>query len=207
MNPGNDVTSRQQNPRELGTRVSRPPQWRGAPSQIACCQDVLLFAPAQRPTPQESSQAECVGMRSTLAQGPPKRPLALCPKEQEGNTGAPGRTGSPLPSHLGNPESFPCECGWGFLLVWRPQASPGGCGSEACGPVVSTPQGRAGWVGWRESRQRQLPRLTSCSQGGLLHLGWVSEQTHVSVGSRSWSVQKQQPYWPGPAWKTPCRAG
>ncbi|XP_061251588.1 uncharacterized protein LOC133234712 [Bos javanicus] len=56
-NQGNDVTSWQQNPTEPGTWVSRPPQWRGAPSQIACFQDVLLFAPAQRPGPGESSQS------------------------------------------------------------------------------------------------------------------------------------------------------
>ena len=143
-NPGNDVTSWQQNPTEPGTWVSRPPQRRGAPSQIACCQDVLLFAPAQRLGPRESSQAECVGTCSTLVQASPERALSLCPKEKEGNIGAPGQARSPLPSHPGNPESFPCVHGWGFLGVCLPQASPGGCGSEACGPVVSTPQGRAG---------------------------------------------------------------
>ena len=193
MNPGNDVTSQQQNPKELGTRVSRPPQWRGAPSQIACCQDVLLFAPAQRPGPRESSQAERVGTCSTLAQAPPERPLSLCLKEKEGNTGAPGQARSPLPSHPGNPESFPCVRGRGFLGLCLPQASPSGCGSEACGPVVSTPQGRAGWARWGESRQGWLPRLTSHSQVGLLHPGWVSDQTLISAycGSRSSSGQKQ----------------
>lgn len=111
----------------------------------------------------------------------PERPLALCRKQQEGNTGAPGRARSPLPSQPYNPESFPCECGWGFLEVCRSQASPGRCGSEACGPVVSTPQGRVGWVGWEESRQGRLPRLTSRPQVGLLRPGWVSEQTFVSA--------------------------
>ena len=95
--------------------------------------------------------------------------------------GAPGQARSPLPSHPGNPESFPCECEWGFLRLCQPQGSPGGCGSEACGPVVSTPQGRVGWVGWEESRQGRLPRLTSRPQVGLLHPGWVSEQTLVSA--------------------------
>ena len=103
-----------QNPTEPGTRVSRPPQWRGAPSQIACCQDVLLFAPAQRLGPQESSQAECVGTQSTLAQGPSERALVLCLKEQEGNMVAPGQARSPLPSHLGSPESFLCDMDGGF---------------------------------------------------------------------------------------------
>ena len=61
-----------------------------------------------------SSQAECVGTQSVLPQEPPERPLALCPKEQKGNTGAPSWARSPLPSHLGNSESFPCVCGWEF---------------------------------------------------------------------------------------------
>ena len=125
-----------------------------------------------------------MGTRSTLAQlhTPSTREASgLCPKEQEGNTGAPGRAKSSLPSHLGKLESFHCECGWGFLRVCQLQASPGICGSEACGPVVSTPQGRAGWVGWGESRQGWLPRLTSRLQVGLLHPGWVSEQTFVSA--------------------------
>ena len=127
------------------------------------------------------------------ASGPTERPLALCLKEQECNMGAPGWARSSLLSHPSKPETFPCECGWGLLLVCRPQASPGGCGSEACGPVVSTPQGRAGWARWGESRQGWLPRLTSHSQVGLLHPGWVSDQTLISAycGSRSSSGQKQ----------------
>ena len=33
--------------------------------------------------------------------------------------------------------------------------------------AVSTPQGRAGWAGWGESRQHRLPRKTpTCSGGG-----------------------------------------
>ena len=174
---------------------------------------LLLRHSAVCPCPEAEASGEltgrvCGNAVDTGLGHPPERSLALCPKEQEGNTGAPGRTGPPLPSHLGNPESFPCECGWGFLGVCRPQATPGGCGSEACGPVVSTPQGRAGWVGWRESRQRQLPRLTSRPQVSLLRPVWVSEQTLVSAccGSRSSSGQKQQPYWPGTArqqvWQT-----
>ena len=55
----------------------------------------------------------------------PERPLALYLKEQKGNMGAPGLARSPLPSHPGNPESFPCVYGWGFLGVCLPQASPG----------------------------------------------------------------------------------
>ena len=42
-----------------------------------------------------------------LAQGPPKRHLALCPKEQKGNTGATGRVGPPLPSHRVTLSPFP----------------------------------------------------------------------------------------------------
>ena len=167
---------------------------------------LLLRHSAVCPCPEAEASGEltgrvCGNAVDTGLGHPPERSLALCPKEREDNTGAPGWAGPPLPSHPGNPESFPCQCGRGFLRVCQPQASPGGCGSEACGPVVATPWGRAGWVGWGESRQPWLPRLTSRPQGGLQPPGWVSEQTCVSAhsGSRSWSVQKQQPYWPGPA--------
>ncbi|CAN0156399.1 unnamed protein product, partial [Rangifer tarandus platyrhynchus] len=74
--PGNR-TQEDPEPRYPGTTVT------GDPSQITWAQHVLLFAPAQRPGPQEGSQAECVGSLSTLPQGPPRRPLALCPKEQK----------------------------------------------------------------------------------------------------------------------------
>ena len=111
------------------------------------CSAVCL---AQRPRPQQTSKGECLGTRTTLAQGPhpPQRHLAFCPKEQKGNTRAPGWARPPLPSHPGNTESFPCESGEGFLGVCLPQASPGRCGSQACGPGVSTPQGRVGMAGW-----------------------------------------------------------
>ena len=79
--------------------------------------------------------------------------------------------------------------------------------SEACGPVPSPPQGRAGWAGWGESRQRWLPRLTLRPKRCLLPPGWLSERTHLSAGSRNSSGQKQQPYWPGPARKTPSTPG
>ena len=188
MNPGNDVipgnrTQQNPEPRSPGLTVDR------SPSQITCCQEVLMFAPSQRPGPWESAQTECVEMWLTLAQVPAERPLALCPKEKKGNTGAPGQATSPLPSHPGKPESFPYVCGWGFLRVCLPQASPGRCGSKVCGSGVSPPQGRAGWAGWGESRQHWLPRMTPCPQGGLLHPRWVPEQTHVSAGNRSSSGQ------------------
>ena len=35
--------------------------------------------------------------------------------------------------------------------------------------------------------------------GGLVHQGWVPEQTHVSEGNRRSSEQKQPPYWSVPA--------
>ena len=149
------------------------------------------------PCPEAGASGELTGRvcgnMLNAGSGSPERPLSLCLKEKEGNTGAPGQARSPLPSHPGNPESFPCVRGWGFLGLCLPQASPGGCGSEACGPVVATPWGRAGWVGWGESRQPWLPRLTSHPQEGLLHPGWVSDQTLISAycGSRSSSGQKQ----------------
>ena len=167
MNPGNDVIpgNRTQNP---GLQAS---QWAGAPSQITCCQEVLMFAPSQRPGPWESTQAECVEMWLTLAQVPPERPLALCPKAKKGNMGAPGRATSHLPSHPGKPESFPYVCGWGFLGVCLPQASPGRCVSKVCGPGVSPPQGRAGWAGWGKSRQCRLPGRAHALRGVSFVLG------------------------------------
>ena len=140
-NPGNDVTSWQQNPTEPGTWVSRPPQRQGAPSQITCCQDVLLFAPAQRPGPRESSQAECVGTCSTLAQAPPERPLSLCPKEKEGNTGAPGQARSPLPSHPGNPESFACVVDEGFSGCVCLKQAQADVGQKPVGQLCPHPRG------------------------------------------------------------------
>ena len=147
----------------------------------------------------EAGPLRCVGMQSVLPKDPPERPLALCPKEQKSKTGAPARARSPLPSNPSNPESLPCVCGWGFPGVSLPQASPCGFDSKVCGLGVSTPQGRAGCVGWGESRQHRLPRKTPHAQGHLLHPGWVPEQTHVSVASRISSRQKQPPYRSGPA--------
>ena len=119
----------------------------------------------------EAGPLRCVGMQSVLPKDPPERPLAPCLKKQKGNTGAPARARSPLPSYPGNPESFPCVCGWGFPGVSLPQASPCRCGLEACGLGVSTPQGRAGLAGWGESRQHWLPRKTPSTQGRLLPPG------------------------------------
>ena len=96
-------------------------------------QDVFLFAPSQRLGPRENSPAERVGMQSVLPHDPPKRPLALCPKEQKSKTGAPARARSPLPSNPSNPESFPCVCGWGFPGVPLPQASPSDVAQKSVG--------------------------------------------------------------------------
>nr|XP_020767052.1 uncharacterized protein LOC110149055 [Odocoileus virginianus texanus] len=57
----------------------------------------------------------------------------------------PGEARSPLPSHPGNPEFFPCGCGWGFWGCAGLQQAQADVGSEACGLVVSIPQERAGW--------------------------------------------------------------
>ena len=160
------------------------------------CRQPGCFAVCSFP---EAGPLRCVGMQLVLPKDPPERPLAPCPKKQKGNMGALAQARSPLPSHPGNPESFPCVCGCGFPGVSLPQASPCGCGSEVCGLGVSTPQGRAGCVGWGESRQHRLPRKTPYPQGHLIHPGWVPEQTYVSAGSRISSGQKQLRYWSGPA--------
>ena len=132
------------------------------------CRQPGCFAVCSFP---EAGPLRCVGMQLVLPKDPPERPLAPCLKKQKGNTGAPARARSPLPSYPGNPESFPCVCGWGFPGVSLPQASPCRCGSEVCGLGVSTPQGRAGCVGWGESRQHWLPRKTPSTQGRLLPPG------------------------------------
>ena len=140
--PGNR-TQQDPEPRNPGTTA------RGDPSQSTWSKNVLLLAPAQRPEPQEGSRAECVGSLWVLAQGPPRRPLALCQKEQEGNRGAPGRARPPLPSHPGNPESFPPEWGRGVLGVCLPQASQDGCAVRSLwtGAVPNPGESRLGEMG------------------------------------------------------------
>jgi len=189
---GNDIISWQQNPTEPTTHVSRPPQRRGTPSQIACCQDVLLFAPAQRPGPQASSQAESVGRPSTLAQGLSESPLALCPKEQKGNRGAPGRVRPPLPSHPLKPEAFRC--------VWM--------GVSQAVSASSKPSHRWVWSPWtacvHTPGESTLGGMVSvqaepCAQadleplaGGLHPPWWVSEQAFISVLSGNRRADRQK---------------
>ena len=104
----------------------------------------------------EAGPLRCVGMQSVLPKDPPERPLAPCLKKQKGNTGAPARARSPLPSYPGNPESFPCVCGWGFPGVSPPQASPCRCGQKSVGWV--RPHPRAEQVGW----DGESPGSTGC---------------------------------------------
>ena len=162
-------------------------------------QDILLFAPSQRPELRRAHRLNVWKRSRCCFRAPPERLLALCLRKRKVNGGVPAQARSPLPSHLGNPESFPCVCSWGFPGVSLPHASPCGCGSQVCGLGVSTLQGRPGWVGWGKSRQHRLPRKTPYPQGHLIRPGWVPEQTHVSAGSRISSGQKQLRYWSGPA--------
>ena len=67
--------------RNLGIQASTPERSRQPDCSLPRCSAVCL---AQRPRPQQTSKGECVGTWLTLAQGTP--PLALCPKEQKGNT-------------------------------------------------------------------------------------------------------------------------
>ena len=143
-------------------------------------------------------------MQTMLAQGPPKRHLALCPKEQKGNTGATGRVGPPLPSHRVTLSPFPVSLD-GFARGMSASSKPRrmwvtslwtGC--------VHTPgessQGGMGRVQAGQAALADLLRGVSSLPGVGEGVG-VSEQTCISAhfGSRSSSGQKQQPYWPGTA--------
>ena len=150
--------------RSPGLHIGEEPPARSLVAKMFCC----LPLPRGRGLSRAYRQTVWDRCRGWLRA--PRRG-GLCPKEQKSNTGAPGRARSPLPSHLGHPESFPCECRRGFLGVCQLPASPGGCGVRSLWAGVSVPQGRAGWVGWGESRQRWLPRLASRPQGRLLPPG------------------------------------
>ena len=157
MNRGNDITSWQQNPTEHGNRISRPHS-REEPS--ASSRAARMFCCLTLPSGQGLWRAhrQSVGTQSVPPQDTPERPLALCLKEQKGNTGAPARARSPLPSHPCNPESFSCVCGWGFPGVSLPQTSPCRCGSEVCGMGVSTPRGE------QAGQDGESPGSTNCPE-------------------------------------------
>ena len=109
-----------------------------------------------------------------LPQDPPERPLALCPKEQKGNTGTPARARSPLPSQPGNPESLPCVCGWGFPGVSLPQTSPCRCGSEVCGMGVSTPRGEQAGQDGESPGSTGFPGRSHTLRGISIQGGYLS---------------------------------
>ena len=74
--------------------------------------------------------------------------MVLCPKEQKGNTGAPGRARPPLVSHRGKPESFPCESRWVFLGYVCLKQAQADVGPKPVGRVCPHPRGeRPGWDG------------------------------------------------------------
>ena len=120
-----------------------------------------------------------------LPQEPPESPLALCPKEQKCNRGAPSWARSPLRNHPGNPESFPSVCAWGFPGLSLPQASPCRCGSQVCG--LGVPRlGRMGRIKAAPAAQEDPHSLRGVSfvQGRYL-------SRHVSADSRN-SVDSRQ---------------
>ena len=148
------------------------------------------------------------GTNPPAAPTPGERHLAFCPKEQKGNTGGPGRARPPLPSHPANTESFLCESGDGFsrgmsasskprhmwvTSLWAGCVhTPGESGHGGMGRVQPAPAAQADLT---PSRSLHPPR------GGT----GVSQQPCISAhsGSRSSTVQKQQPHWPGAA----CQQG
>ena len=146
------------NPTEHGNRISRP--YRREESS-ASSWAARMFCCLPIPRGRGLGRAHRLGgwERSQCCLRNP--PRGLWPFAQRNRKGT-GETQArpPLPSHPGNPESFPFVCAWGFPGLSLPQASPCGCGSQVCGLGVSTPQGRAGWAGWGESRQHRLPRKT-----------------------------------------------
>ena len=77
--------------------------------------------------------------------------------------GAPGRAQSPLPSHPGNPESFPCERGWGGLRVCLPEASPDGRAVRSLwtGGVPTPGESRLGGMGRVQAALAAQVDLTS----------------------------------------------
>ena len=99
---------------------------------------------------------QSVGTQSVPPQDTPERPLALCLKEQKGNTGAPARARSPLPSHPCNPESFSCVCGWGFPGVPLPQASPSDVAQKSVGWMCPHTRGE------QAGQNGESPGSTSC---------------------------------------------
>lgn len=169
--------------RNLGIQAStaeKSPPARLLAAKMFCCVPLPRGRGLSRP------QRESVwerGRRWLRDPPPPEKHLAFCPKEQKGNTGAPGRARPPLPSHPANTESFPCESGDGFSRGMSASSKPrpmwvtslwAGC--------VHTPRGRVGRAGWGESRQRRLPGLTSHPHGVSTHPGAVGgcQSSHAS---------------------------
>ena len=162
--PGNRIQQNMETGSPGLTAEKSPQQVHGPPGCFAVC-----------PFLEAGDSGELTGWvcgnTVSVASGTPREASGPFPKEQKCNRGAPSWARSLLRSHLGNPESFPSVCAWGFPGLSLPQASPCGCGSQVCGLGVSTPQGRQGWAGWGESRQHRLSRKTPLPQGCLLRPG------------------------------------
>ena len=149
-NPGNDVTSRnrtQQNPEPgyPGLHSGEEPPARLLAATMFCCLPLPGGRGLSRP------QRETVwerGRRWLRDRTPPRGIWPFARRNRKGT-----REPQAGPGHLYRPtrvtlSPFPVSLGMGFLGVCLPQASPGRCGSQACGPGVSTPQGRVGMAGW-----------------------------------------------------------
>ena len=147
MNPGNDVTSWQQNPTEHGDQISRPHSGE-EPQEVGWQPRCFPVCPFLEAGSSGELTGRVCGNTVGAASGPTTqkghRPFArrnrkVTPELKPG----PGSLSHPTRVTL---SPFPV-CGCRFPGVSLPQASPCGCGSEVCGLGVSTPKGRAGWAG------------------------------------------------------------
>ena len=161
-NPGDDITSWQQNPTEPGPRVSRlhsgqEPTASSRALKMFCC---LPLPRGRRPG---RAQQQNVWQRGRQWLRNPPRGLWPFSRRNRKVTREPQAGPCPLshPTRV-TLSPFP-ECvdeGFSGYVCLKQAPADVGQSLWAGWLGVSTPQGRAGWAGWGESRQHRLPRKT-----------------------------------------------